>query len=154
VQTSGTITIGAQRADVYAFVSDPQRLATCIPGCSDLKEIEPGKYAAVLSNKVAFLSVKFDVVVQIVREVPNEAIDATITGNPVGLAGRLEARAGVRLADADGGATQIAYDVDLGLTGKLGGLGQPVFKAKSEELSRVFGTNLKAAIESSSGARA
>jgi uncharacterized protein len=153
VQTTGTITIGAPRADVYAFVSDPQRLATCIPGCSDLQEIAPGKYSAVLSNKVAFLSVKFDVVVQIVREVPSEAIDATITGNPVGLAGRLEARAGVRLSDAAAGATQIAYDVELGLTGKLGGLGQPVFKAKSEELSLAFGTNLKNAIESA-GARA
>jgi hypothetical protein len=152
VQTTGTITIGAPRADVYAFVSDPQRLATCIPGCSDLREIAPGKYGAVLSNKVAFLSVKFNVVVQIVREVPNEAIDATITGNPVGLAGRLEARAGVRLSDTAVGATEIAYDVDLGLTGKLGGLGQPVFKAKSEELSRAFGTNLKNAIEA--GARA
>jgi carbon monoxide dehydrogenase subunit G len=92
--------------------------------------------------------VKFDVVVQIVHEVQNEAIDATITGSPVGLAGRLEARAGVRLSDAPAGATQIAYDVDLGLTGKLGGLGQPLFEAKSEELSRAFGTNLRNAIES------
>lgn len=148
MQTSGTITIGVPRRDVYAFVSDPKRLAACIPGCSDLRELEPGKYSAVLSNKVAFLAVRFDVVVQIVREEPNEAIDATITGNPVGLAGRLEARAGIRLADAADRATQITYSVELGLTGKLGGLGQPVFKAKSEELSRVFGANLKAAIES------
>lgn len=147
MQTSGTITIGVPRPDVYAFVSDPKRLAACIPGCSDLRELEPGKYSAVLSNKVAFLSVRFDVIVQIVREEPNEAIDATITGNPVGLAGRLEARAGIRLADAPEHATQITYSVELGLTGKLGGLGQPVFRAKSEELSRVFGANLKSAIE-------
>ncbi|MGD0052202.1 MAG: SRPBCC domain-containing protein [Vulcanimicrobiaceae bacterium] len=149
MQTSGTVTIAATRADVYAFVADPRRLATCIPGCSDLEEIEPGKYSALLSNKVAFLSLRFDVVVQIVRELRNEAIDATITGNPIGLAGRLEARAGVRLTDGTAGTTQLAYDVGLALTGKLGGLGQPVFKAKSEELSRAFGANVKAAVEAS-----
>jgi carbon monoxide dehydrogenase subunit G len=149
VRTSGTTTIAAPRAEVYAFVADPRRLATCIPGCSDLAEIEPGTYSAVLSNKVAFLAVRFDVVVQIVREVRNEAIDATITGNPSGLAGRLEARAAVRLTDATDDTTQLEYDVELTLTGKLGGLGQPVFKAKSEELSRAFGANVKAAVEAS-----
>jgi uncharacterized protein len=149
VQTSGTITVAANRAEVYAFLSDPQRLATCIPGCSDLQEIEPGKYSAVLSSKAAFLSVRFDVVVQIVHAVPPEAIDATIIGDAVGLAGRLEARAAVRLADAAAGATQITYDIDRDLTGKLLGLGQAVFKAKSAELSRAFGANVKAAIESS-----
>ena len=35
----------------------------------------------------------------------------------------------------------------MGLTGKLGGLGQPVLKAKSVELARQFAANLKAAIE-------
>jgi carbon monoxide dehydrogenase subunit G len=149
VQTSGTVTIAATRAAAYAFVADPRRLATCIPGCTDLVEIAPGKYSAVLSNKVAFLAVRFDVAVQLVREVPNEAIDATITGNPIGLAGRLEARAGVRLTDGVAGTTQLAYDVELTLTGKLGGLGQPVLKAKSEELSRAFGANVKAAVEAS-----
>lgn len=144
MQTTGTISVTAPRERVYAFISDPQRLARCIPGCSDLRELGPRRYGAVLANRVGFLTVRFDVVVEIAREVPGEAIDATIVGSPIGLAGRLEARAGVTLADAAGG-TEIRYAVEMGLTGKLGGIGQPVFRAKSEELARQFGANLQAA---------
>jgi carbon monoxide dehydrogenase subunit G len=146
VQTSGSIVVNAPRDQVYAFVADPHRLATCIPGCSDLKDLGAGKYEAVLSNRVGFVTLKFNVVVQITRQVQNEEIDATITGNPMGLAGRLEAKAGIVLSDVSNGATEIRYSVDMGLTGKLGGIGQPVFRAKSEELSKQFGSNLQQAL--------
>jgi carbon monoxide dehydrogenase subunit G len=52
----------------------------------------------------------------------------------------------VRLESIPGG-TLIRYTIDLGLTGKLGGIGQPVFRAKSDELGRKFAANLKAAME-------
>lgn len=156
MQTSGTIVASAPRDQVYAFVSDPQRLATCIPGCSDLRELAPGKYSAVLANRVGFVTLKFNVVVEIVRQVQNEAIDATITGTPMGLAGRLEARASIVLADAPSGTgTEIRYSVEMGLSGKLGGIGQPVFRAKSEELAKQFGANLQNALaaQTTGGAR-
>ncbi|MFN2460478.1 MAG: CoxG family protein [Candidatus Velthaea sp.] len=149
MQTSGTITVSAPRAQAYAFISDPRRLAACIPGCTDLRELAPGTYAAVLGSKVGFITVRFDVTVEITKQEPNEAIEATITGKPMGLAGRLEARAAMTLADSDAGATAIRYAVELGLTGKLGGIGQPVFTSKSEQLAREFGDNLRAAIEGS-----
>lgn len=146
MQTSGTIAVSAPRDQVYAFVSDPNRLATCIPGCSDLRDLGGGKYEAVLTNRVGFVTLKFNVVVQITRQVQNEEIDATITGSPMGLAGRLEAKAGIALSDAPNGGTQIRYSVEMGLTGKLGGIGQPVFRSKSEELAKQFGANLQAAL--------
>ena len=46
--------------------------------------------------------------------------------------------------------TDIDYTSNVGLSGKLGGLGEPVFRAKSAEVAREFGENLKAALEQSS----
>ncbi len=40
----------------------------------------------------------------------------------------------------------MTYTVDL--DGKLGGIGQPVFRAKSDGLSKKFGANVRAALES------
>jgi carbon monoxide dehydrogenase subunit G len=56
------------------------------------------------------------------------------------------AAAGVTLADA-GSETVIRYTTGITLTGKLGGVGQPVFRATSARLAREFGENLKGALE-------
>ena len=150
MQTGGEITTSVDRETAFSFVGDPFRLAQCIPGCENLREIAPRKYAATLANKVGFISVKFDVVVEITKIEPPEAIEASIGGDAPGLGGRLTANATVHLESVPTG-TLIRYTIEMGLTGRLGGIGQPVFRSKSDELGRKFAANLKAAMESGSG---
>ena len=150
VQANGEIIVDLDRAAVFAFVSDPVRLAQCIPGCSDLREIAPGRYAAQLTSRVAYITVKFKVIAEIVKMEPPSAIEVKLTGDAIGLAGRLVAGAAIELADA-GERTAIRYSAEVTLSGKLGGLGQPVFRAKSAELAQEFAANLKAALERKPG---
>jgi uncharacterized protein len=146
VQTSGEIRTAVDRVTAFGFVGDPFAIASAIPGCTNLRETAPNTFAATLTNKVGFISVSFDVTVAIIHREAPSAIDAQIIGEAPGLGGRLTASAGVRLEE-DGSGTLIRYTVDMGLTGKLGGLGQPVFRAKSEELGKKFAANVKAAVE-------
>jgi len=154
VQTGGNFTVAVAQDRAFAFVSDPFEIATCIPGCSDLREVAPGKYAATLTNRVGPIAIKFDVTVELTKVEPPAGIDATVSGNASGLGGRLTATATVRLDALDAVNTRVTYTVDLGLTGKLGGIGQPVFRAKSDELSKKFGANVRAALESGTKANA
>jgi carbon monoxide dehydrogenase subunit G len=147
LQTAGEISVDIDRAAAFGFVSDPLRLAQCVPGCHDLQEISPGRYSAVVTSKVAFISVSFNVTVEIVKIEPPDAIEAKITGDAIGIAGRVVATAGLRLASVGDARTTISYSTDVVLAGKLGGLGESVFRAKSAELAREFASNLKAAIE-------
>jgi hypothetical protein len=147
LQTTGEISVGVERPAAFTFLQDPQRLAACIPGCSQVRELSPGRYAAVLSNRVAFMTLNFNVTIEVVKIVPPSAIEATITGDAVGLAGHVAATAGVQLIDEGPRRTMIRYTTDVGLTGRLGGLGESVFRATSVKLSREFGVNLKKAIE-------
>ncbi len=147
MQTSGEFTVAVSRERAFAFISDPFRVAACIPGCENLREVSPGTYAATLSNKVGPISVKFDVSVALTKVEPPAAIDATVAGNAPGLGGRLTATAALRLAEGSGTETRVTYSVEMGLSGRLGGIGQPVFRSKSDELSKKFGANVKAAIE-------
>lgn len=147
LQITEEITVDAGRAIAFAFVQDAKRLAACIPGCEDLRELSPGRYSAVLANRVAFLTLRFNVVIDVVRiDAPN-AIEAKITGDAVGLPGHVVATAGVHLVERGERRTTIRYVTDIGLTGRLGGLGQPVFRATSARLAREFGENLKKALE-------
>jgi uncharacterized protein len=147
LQTTGAITVDVGRPIAFAFVQDAERLARCIPGCGDVRELSPGRYSAVLTSRVAFLTLRFNVVIDVVRIDPPTTIEATITGDAVGLAGHVAAAASVHLADHGERSTMIRYVTDIGLTGKLGGLGQPVFRATSARLAREFGENLKQALE-------
>jgi carbon monoxide dehydrogenase subunit G len=148
LHTSGEISVDVPRSAAFAFLQDPHRLAACVPGCHDVREVGPNRYAAVLSSRVAFMTLSFDVTIEILRMDAPDAIDARITGDAVGLVGHVSATASVRLAEADARRTTIRYTTDIALTGKLGGLGQPVFRSTSAQLAREFGANVKKAIES------
>src|SRR5262245_33555947 len=147
LQTTGETAVDVERPIAFAFVQDAERLARCIPGCDDLRELSPARYSAVLTSRVAFLTVRFNVIIDVVRIDPPNAIDAKITGDAVGLAGHVVATASVQLVEDGTRRTMIRYATDIGLTGKLGGIGQPVFRATSARLAREFGENLKKALE-------
>jgi carbon monoxide dehydrogenase subunit G len=65
----------------------------------------------------------------------------------MGLAGHVAAAASVDLEEIGEKQTAIKYITEVGLTGKLGGLGQPVFRATSAKVAKEFGVSLKAEIE-------
>ncbi|MBI2186904.1 MAG: hypothetical protein HYU37_07235 [Acidobacteria bacterium] len=147
LHTSGEISVDVPRDAAFGFLQDPRRLAACIPGCRDLREISPNRYAAVLSSRVAFMTVSFNVTIEIVRMQAPEAIDAAIAGDAIGLVGHVSATASVRLTEDGAQRTTIRYTTGIALTGKLGGLGQPVFRSTSAQLAREFGAQLKKALE-------
>jgi carbon monoxide dehydrogenase subunit G len=153
LQTTGEIVVAVDQQTAFKFMEVPEQLAQCIPGCHDLRQLAPGSFSAVLTNKVSFITLSFQVTVEIVKIEPPYAIEAKITGKPVGFVGQLSASAGLHFADAGEGRTIIRYSSDVTLTGKLGGVGQPVFRAKSNEVASEFSANVKAALEKNAGER-
>ena len=149
LQNSGQVHVGVDRTTAFNFVRDPVSLAACIPGCKDLHEISAGVYSAVLTNEVAFISLSFKVRVEVLKIEAPDTIEAKITGETIGLAGRVTANAALRLSEISPTQTEIRYTSSVSLAGKLGGLGEPVFRAKSAEVSQQFGSNLRTAIEGS-----
>jgi hypothetical protein len=141
---SGELTVKAPRARVYEKVRDARFFASCVDGVQDLKETAPDTYSAVFATKVAYMSFKFNVTVQVVRAEEPSEIEAKVEGTPLGIVGRLTATSLTRLAE-DGDQTKISYDVDAALTGKLGSLGQPVLRSKAKEMERQFAARLAAA---------
>ncbi len=147
LQTTGEIVVDVERETAFRFIQVPEQLAQCIPGCHDLRQLAPDRFAAVLTNQLAFMTLNFQVTIEVVKTDPPRSIAAKISGKPIGFVGQLTATASLELQEAGPGRTLIRHSSDVGLTGKLGGLGQPVFRAKSSEMAAQFGSNLKAALE-------
>jgi uncharacterized protein len=148
LDTSGEITVAVDRQTAFAIVRDPVRLARCIPGCTELCEVTPDRYTAVLTSRVVFMTLRFKVIIEVAKVEPPAMLEAKITGDAVGHSGHVVATARMDLAETADRHTTIRYATEVGLTGKLGSLGQPVLRATSAKLAREFGANLKAEIES------
>jgi carbon monoxide dehydrogenase subunit G len=143
---SGEIVVGAQRDAVFAKLQDIHFFASCIDGVSELTPLDDKRFDAVLETRVAYMSFKFKVTVELTELRAPELIAAKIEGAPLGLVGRLTATSATRLIDA-GGQTAIQYEIDTALTGKLGSIGQPVLKSKAREMEKQFAKNLRASFD-------
>ncbi len=141
---TGQLTVKAPREAVYKAVRDARFFASCVDGVQDLQETAPDTYSAVFATKVAYMSFKFKVTVQVVRAEEPREIEAKVEGAPLGIVGRLTATSLTTLTEA-GDETRIEYAVDAALTGKLGSLGQPVLRSKAKEMERQFAARFAAA---------
>ncbi len=141
---SGEIAVGAQREAVFAKLQDVHFFASCIDGVHELTPLDDHRFDAVLETKVAYMTFKFKVTVEMTEVTSPHTISAKIEGTPMGLVGRLTATSSTRLTAA-GDQTLIQYEIDAALTGKLGSIGQPVLKAKAKDMEKQFAKNLQAA---------
>lgn len=146
---SGEIAVAAPRDAVFAKLQDIHFFASCIDGVSGLTPLDEWRFDALLETKVAYMTFKFKVTVEL-AEVTPELIAAKIEGAPMGLVGRLTATSATRLI-AVGDHTTIQYEIDTALTGKLGSIGQPVLKAKARDMEKQFAKNLAAAFATAQG---
>lgn len=147
MQISHQFDVNATREQAFAFLWDVRSMAPCLPGCRDLTEAGPDRYAAVIEVSVAFLKLKFDVQVEVVEAEAPSRLTARITGKPMSLAGQMTALADLTLTELTGNRTALAYSLEVSMTGRLGAVGQSAFRAKGEELGQLFARNLKAALE-------
>ena len=142
----GEISVPGRRDAVFDRLQDARTFASCVEGVSDLAEVDPAHYTAVLETKIAYLRFKFKVAVEVQNLQRPERIEAKIEGTPLGIVGRLTATSVTTLAENDG-ETHIRYSVDVALTGKLGAMGQPVLRSKAKEMEKSFTANLRRVLD-------
>jgi carbon monoxide dehydrogenase subunit G len=147
VHAEGHIVVAVVRATAFDFVGDPARLAACIPGCRDVRQLQPNRYEAALTVPVAFMTLRFTVIVELTRVDRPHVIEARMSGDSVGVAGRVAATGLIEFAEAGDARSAVHYSTDITLTGRLGGLGEPAFRSVTARFAKQFGDNLKTAIE-------
>lgn len=144
---SGEFHVPAPRPVVFEKLNDPQFFASCLEGVSDLKEVDPTHFSAILETRVAYIKFKFAIEVELAEVEHPSRVVAKASGTPLGIVGRLASTATAVLEEEAEG-TRVVYDIDVALSGKLGSIGQPVLKAKAREMERSFVANLNAAFAS------
>lgn len=139
----GSFTIDASRNEVWDLFMDPRQLAGCVPGCGNIALVTPTQYEADMTVKVQFMTIKFKASGHLKEAVQGEQIDVEMTGKPMALAGLFRSRLTVRLVGADGNRTEVQYEMDLQMTGRLASLGEILMRGTIQKSADEFAANVQ-----------
>jgi carbon monoxide dehydrogenase subunit G len=146
MEMHATKTIAADRETVWAALNSADVLRECIPGCEDLTGSAEEGFQAVVKQKVGPVKATFKGEVTLSDVVPNESY--TISGEGKGgVAGFAKGGAQVRLADAEGGGTELTYDVEAKVGGKIAQLGSRLIDSFATKMADQFFERFKAHVE-------
>ncbi len=137
--------IAADRATVWAALNSAEVLEACIPGCEELTGSPDEGFAATVKQKVGPVKATFKGEVTLSDVVEGERY--TITGEGKGgVAGFAKGVANVRLEEVEGG-TELFYDVDAKVGGKLAQLGSRLIDGFARKMADQFFERLQARVE-------
>ncbi len=133
---------------VWSFLSDPAKVATCVPGAQITEKIDEKTYKGSISVKVGPSVTDYKGEVQIVRLDPQKH-EIEILGKGQDVRGRGSASMTMtgKLATLDGGATQVTSVSEVNVVGILAQMGSRVITEVSNIMFEKFSQNFQAMLQ-------
>jgi uncharacterized protein len=146
---NGTLVITRPVEKVWEFLWDIEKLSHCIPGCQGVRTIkEREKYELSLKDSVGPITVQFELLAEVKKLEPLKLIEIAMEGKDFKAGG---VRQTMALAlSPKGNDTEVGFETDVNVFGRLGTLGYPFVRKKAEAVIKEFGDKVKSAIEANS----
>ncbi|MEL7464667.1 MAG: carbon monoxide dehydrogenase subunit G [Pseudomonadota bacterium] len=145
MKLTGSRTIAADRETVWAALNDPEVLKACINGCQELEKTSDTSFAATVKQKVGPVSATFKGEVELTDLNPPESYRISGEGKG-GAAGFASGGADVKLTEVEGG-TELAYDVDAKVGGKIAQLGARLIDGFAKKMADQFFETFQKVVE-------
>ena len=135
---------------VWSFLSDPTRVAGCVPGAQITEKVDAKTYKGAISVKVGPSVTDYKGEVQIVRLDPqNYEIEILGKGQDVRGRGSASMTMTGKLETVNGGATQVTSTSEVNVVGILAQMGSRVITEVSSIMFEKFSQNFQALLQSS-----
>src|SRR6185437_3128959 len=143
-----TFTLSAPQEQVWSFITDPQKVAQCVPGCEGAEEKEPGRYAAAITVKVGPIRTTFRLDIEQTDLRPPEFASYLSKGEEGSRASRISAISTLALKSVTAGSTEVTYTSDINIVGRLGKFGGGMMQKIADSIGEEFVAALKGRLES------
>lgn len=120
MKIAGSYNLKAPKAEVWATLTDPEKITPLLPGGEIVAESDE-TWRARLSAPTALGSSTFDFTFALVERRPEEYV--RVAGHGYGSQNVIDLTADLNLSESDGG-TRVAWESDVRLGGVLASLGQ------------------------------
>ncbi|MFP6776965.1 MAG: SRPBCC domain-containing protein [Alphaproteobacteria bacterium] len=132
---------------VWDCIRDPAFVAPCVPGCQDVEDIGDGAYRAAVKVGIGPIKTVFNLDIQVTEERPPDFARIDTRGQEGTNASRLKAKSELILSTTDMGDTNVYYQSDVQVTGRLVKFGLGIMKKKAAALGAEFAKNFRTAAE-------
>lgn len=130
-------------AETWAFLSDVERAAQCVPGVVDVAPDGDGRYRGILKARVGPMGVTLSGTV-IVEEQNADAARAryVVDASDRRLGGGVRTVMAVQLTARSHAETELTIETDTTFIGRLAELGQPLIRRKAQSTIEEFAKNI------------
>lgn len=142
-----TFEVKAPIEKVWAFITDPGKVAQCLPGCEDVQEIGPNTYKAVVKVRVGPIKTSFNTRIVCLEQRAPEFASYETSGEEGGKASRLKAKSTLALVAVSESKTSVTYESDINLVGRLGKFGSGMMQKVADSIGEEFVAELSRIVE-------
>ena len=126
---------------------DPEIVGPCIPGCEKVEPISDTEYDSIIKAKVGFIAVRFKVRTVIEEIIPHQLIRTAGEGNELRNLGFFKQKTRINFNALSGDETELSYQSEVSIVGKLATFGDRILKAKAKEVGKEFADAVKKRLE-------
>jgi carbon monoxide dehydrogenase subunit G len=139
LEISKTFTIDAPKADVWKFLTDPYRVAACLPGAAITDKVDEKNYLGTITVKVGPVSASYKGKVRF-EEIDEAAGTAEIvaSGQDVKGKGGAEMRLKSLVVERSPGQTEVTSTSTVNITGILAQLARGMILVLSDQIFQKF----------------
>ncbi len=144
--------VGAARREVWAFLTDPSRVAGCLPGAAITERVDERTHAGTIAVKVGPVSARYKGTVRFERLDEDEGVaEIVAAGQDVRGKGGADMRMTSRVVERGPAETEVMVASTVNITGILAQFGRGMIQDVSDEMFRRFTDAMRAALESAPG---
>lgn len=142
-----SFTIDAPIQKVWDFFLDVENLAGCMPGVERVEQISDTEYEGALKAKVGPISATFGGTAEITEQTPPTYLKAKIKAKDKRTASMINGAFSSNLTELTPNQTEVSYEIDVAIRGKMGSFGQTVIKDTAKSISAIFIGNIRSQLE-------
>ena len=141
--------INAARRDVWAFLTDPSRVAGCLPGASITGQVDEQTHAGTIAVKVGPVSARYKGTVRFERLDEEEGVaEIAAAGQDVRGKGGADMRMTSRVVARGPAETEVTVSSTVNITGILAQFGRGIVQDVSDQMFLRFTEAMRTALES------
>lgn len=133
---------------VWEFLTDPYRVAKCLPGAAITEQLDDQTYAGTMTVKVGPVSASYKGQVRFER-LDSDARVAELTGRGLDVRGKggADMRMTSRLVERGPGETEVMVTSEVSVTGILAQFGRGMIQDVSDQMFEKFTEGMRAELE-------
>lgn len=150
MRVEGTFSVNAPIEEVWDLFLDPEKLCRVMPGCEEAHRVDATHYEATLATKVQFMTIRARALGELIEQLEPTHLVVEMTGETLAMAGAFRGRMELHLHGEDG-VTNVRYDFDITMLGRLGSLGTPIVRSTARRITDEFATNVSSYLRPPNG---